>query len=123
MARDCVLKFIFLYYLSLIFLCTANHSDGQYQASPFKDALAEITGTNNSSISTPVIWDGGHWADLCVKHVREKSGSADFFSKFLERGNSFHVMFGRGKGFEEYMAVKDHTSSYGASPSAYCTTR
>ena len=108
---------IYLIYLS------ANHSDGQYQTRGFKTALSEVCGIDNNIFQFPEIWDAAHWADLAVKGLREKGNSSAFFNKFLERCNSFHSMFGHGRGFEEYAASSAKTGLHGTCTAGYSGTR
>ncbi|XP_018017477.1 uncharacterized protein LOC108674085 [Hyalella azteca] len=106
----------------------ANHSDGQYQSVGFQAELSKHCQTSTregraQGLEFPVIWDGAHWLDLCIKTTKDKSSSSKFFKKFLDRANSFNDMFHSGRGYDEYKAVKEKTNAQGVRLSGYSVTR
>ncbi len=71
-------------------------ADGVYQAKGFRQTINE----GNRVFIKQVSWDASHWINLAVTDVRDgKIGSSEkFFSKFIERTNSFAEVLNRGKG-------------------------
>ena len=89
----------------------SHQADGQYQAQDFIDCLkAKIYGNNlptNADTFFVVPWDGSHWMDLGMGHIREKEEDGEVMRRLVKRINKFHHMFGRGRGFAEYKGVTE----------------
>ena len=101
----------------------------QYQAAGFAKKLKEsipsdsdVRTASEEDISFVVPWDVGHWMNLAVVEVRDKSES-ELLSRFIKRANKFHSVFGRGRGHDEYFGVASDQGMKAYEAQVYATTR
>ena len=107
----------------------AHHADGQYQASGFLKKLKEslpagtvLEDMPDDGICFVVPWNLGHWMNLAVVEVRDKS-DCELLTRFIKRSDKFHTMFGRGRGHDEYFGVAEDGGLKTYEAQVYATTR
>ena len=61
--------------------------------------------------------------DLVMVNLRERSESSDFLKLLIKRSNSFNSMFGRGRGYVEYVGLEKHLGLKAMETVNYATTR
>ena len=107
-----------------ICLILAVHTDGQYQANTFQEALNAELGNDNQPdpfFLTP--WDVSHWMDLVMVKLRENDASSAFFKRLIKRSNRLHTMFGSGRGHLEYKGLAASLKLKALETVTFATTR